>query len=427
MKKLIWLTEKRIVKKLIEFEDNPRLKLSESKIKTLKESVSKFNLVEIPAIDLHDKIIAGHQRVKILMLLGRGDEEIDVRVPNRELTEKEFKEYNLRSNISIGEWDWDALKDINFETLLDVGFDNNELSNVWDGNLTVEDDDFDVEKELEKIKSPKTKLNDLILLGNNKLFCGDSTIPENVNKLVGGQKIAMINFDPIYNIGLNYNTGIATKGKYGGSATDKKTPEEYRAFLKTILKNGLAHVLPDCHIFCWCDEINIGLIQSLYSELGIDNRRVCLWIKNNANVTPQIAFNKVYEPCVYGTIGTPYLSPSVHNINEVLNRELGTGNRLPDDIMDLFNIWLVKRVNGRDYQHPTQKPPGVYEKSLRRATKPGDAILDLFGGSGSQLIAAEQLKRKAFLCEIDPIFCDVIVTRYEQLTGKEAIYVNSQK
>jgi DNA modification methylase len=95
--------------------------------------------------------------------------------------------------------------------------------------------------------------------------------------------------------------------------------------------------------------------------------------------------------------------------------------------MDLFNIWLVKRVNGQDYEHPTQKPPTLYEKAFRRCTKPGNIILDLFGGSGSQLVAAEQLKRRAFLCEIDPIFCDVIVTRYQQLTGKEAQYVNSEK
>lgn len=144
-------------------------------------------------------------------------------------------------------------------------------------------------------------------------------------------------------------------------------------------------------------------------------------------MTPQTAFNKVYEPCVYGTIGNPYLSPSLHNLSEVLNKEVGTGNRLSDDIMDLFNIWLVKRVNAHDYEHPTQKPPTLYEKAFRRCTKPGDIILDLFGGSGSQLIAAEQLKRRALLCEIDPVFCDVIVARYTELTGKEAIYVDPKE
>ena len=193
-----------------------------------------------------------------------------------------------------------------------------------------------------------------------------------------------------------------------------------------VLVNGLAHTYRDCHVFTWCDQTYIGLIQSIYAELKISNKRVCLWIKNSHNPTPQIAFNKAYEPCVYGTIGNPHLS-AIHNFNEVLNREVGTGNRLTDDIMDIFDIWLAKRVAGQDYEHPTQKPPTLYEKAFRRCSKPSDIILDLFGGSGSQLIAAEQLKRRAFLCEINPIFCDVIVARYKELTGKEAIYVSTKE
>lgn len=119
----------------------------------------------------------------------------------------------------------------------------------------------------------------------------------------------------------------------------------------------------------------------------------------------------------------PYLAPTPANLNEVLNKEVGTGNRLPDDILDLFNIWLAKRLPTTDYEHPTQKPPTVYEKSLRRCTKPGDTVLDVFGGSGTTLVACEQLRRRAFLCELEPIFCDVIVKRYQELTGKEAEYV----
>jgi len=86
----------------------------------------------------------------------------------------------------------------------------------------------------------------------------------------------------------------------------------------------------------------------------------------------------------------------------------------------LFNIWLAKRLPAQEYEHPTEKPPTLHEKALRRCTKAGDIVLDLFGGSGSTLIACEQLKRRAFLCEIEPIFCDLIIKRYEVLTGKEA-------
>ena len=99
---------------------------------------------------------------------------------------------------------------------------------------------------------------------------------------------------------------------------------------------------------------------------------------------------------------------------------MATGNRTLDDILDLLDLWLVKRLPGQDYEHPTSKPPTLHEKPLRRCTKPGDVVVDLFGGSGSTLIACEQLKRRAFLCEIDPVFCDVIIKRFTELTGKEA-------
>jgi DNA modification methylase len=421
--KLFWHTEKRKIKDLIPFDKNPRI-LSEFQEEKLKDSLKKFGLVEIPVIDVDNKLIAGHQRIKILILLGRGSEEIDVRVPNRKLSQQEFEEYNLRSNVSNGEWDLDLLKNIDTDILLDIGMDENVLSNMWNETLSVEDDEFDVDKTISEIKVPKTKLGDLIILGNHRLHCADNQNPESVKKLVGDNKINMLNFDPIYNIGLDYNNGISTKGKYGGTVKDKKSDIEYRNFLRTALQNGLNYCFPDVHCMCWCDEKFIGMLQSIYSELGIDNKRVCIWVKNNCSPTPQVAFSKVFESCVYGTRGSPYLSPTVHNLSEIMNKEIGTGNRLCDDIFDIFNLWLVNRVNAQEYCHPTQKPASLYEKSLRRCTKPGDIVLDLFGGSGSQMVACEQLKRKAFLCEIDPVFCDVIVKRFKDLTGQEAIYEN---
>ena len=97
---------------------------------------------------------------------------------------------------------------------------------------------------------------------------------------------------------------------------------------------------------------------------------------------------------------------------------------MTDDILDLMDIWLVKRLPSNQYDHPTEKPPSLHEKALRRCTKPGDTVLDIFGGSGSTLIACEQLKRRAIVVEIEPVFCDLIIRRYQQLTGKEAIHAN---
>ena len=144
-------------------------------------------------------------------------------------------------------------------------------------------------------------------------------------------------------------------------------------------------------------------------------------------LTPQVAFNKAYEACVYGTIGNPYISDRLNNLTEVLNKEVDTGNRTLDDIFDIFNIWLARRLPTSSYEHPTEKPPTLHEKPLRRCTRVGDSVLDLFGGSGSTLIACEQLKRKCIMAEIEPIFCDLIIRRYKNLTGGELLKVNTIK
>jgi hypothetical protein len=124
---LAWNTERRKVVDLIPYEQNPRI-LTKKQAGDLRKSLEKFNLVEIPVIDTHDRIIAGHQRLKIMQMIGRGEEEIEVRVPNRELTEKEFQEYNIRSNKNTGEWDFDILAN-SFDTsdLVGWGFDEKEL------------------------------------------------------------------------------------------------------------------------------------------------------------------------------------------------------------------------------------------------------------------------------------------------------------
>ena len=149
-----------------------------------------------------------------------------------------------------------------------------------------------------------------------------------------------------------------------------------------------------------------------------------MWIKDNQNPTPQVAFNKVTEFCLYGTRGRPYLSDKFKNLNEIMNKEVTSGGRLIEDIMDLFNIWLVKRIAGNDYSHPTQKPVTLYEKSLRKCSRPGDIVLDLCAGSGALMAACHQLKRTAYLVEIEPIFCQLIINRYEQLSKTKVKKLN---
>jgi len=423
-KKLLWRTERRRVNDLLPYEKNPRV-ITDIQMLALKKSLKKFNLAELPAINLDGKICAGHQRIKALQLLGRGEEEIEIRIPNRQLTGKEFKEYLLISNRSGGTFDWDILKtDFDIDLLLETGFDSGDLSHIFDDNLEVADDNFNEEVELKKIKKTDIKLGDMFALGRHRLICGDALDPAVAKKLMGKAKADMADVDLPFNIGLSYNSGVSGKGKYGGSTNDSKTDDEYRIFVKTIMQNALAASKEDAHIFFWCDERYVWLFQELYRELGIDSKRLCIWIKDNASPTPKIAFNKVTEFCAYGTVGRPWLNDKIKNLNEIQNKEVTTGNRLTEDILDLFNIWLVKRLPGNEYLHPTQKNPTLHEKALRRCTRPGDIVLDLTAGSGSILSACEQLKRTAYMCDYEPLFCQLIINRFKQISNERIKKLN---
>jgi DNA modification methylase len=425
-KKIEWHTEHRIINSLIRYEKNPRT-LSPVQLAGLQRSLKKFNVAELPCINTDGTLVAGNQRVLALSLLGRGDEEIEVRVPNRKLTEAEFKDYLLTSNRSGASWDWEKLaRDFDLGELLNAGFDSMDLSNIFDDNLEVEaNDDFDEDDEAEKAKDTEIKLGDIFMLGRHKLVCGDALDPNTAKILMGDARADLVDTDLPYNIGLSYDKGVGKKnGGYGGSVDDNKTDDEYRNFVKTIMQNALSVSKPDCHQAWWCDERYVWLFQTLYKELGIDSKRLCIWVKDNASPTPKNAFNKVTEFVVYGTMGRPYLSDKVKNLNEIQNKEISTGNRLIEDILDLLNIWMVKRMSGSEMEHPTQKSPSIHEKMLRRCTKPGDIVLDMTAGSGSLLSACEQLKRTAYCCERSEVFCQVIINRFKKISNDPIIKLN---
>jgi DNA modification methylase len=423
-KHLEWRTEHRKVKDLIRYEKNPR-SLSPLQLDGLKRSLRKFNLAELPAINTDGTLVAGNQRVLALSLIGRDEEEIEVRIPNRKLTDKEFRDYLLTSNRSGADWDWAKLaEDFDLGELMTAGFDDTDLSTIFDDHLEILDDEMDEDKEVERAKGTDIQVGNMFTLGRHKLICGDATDPETVKKLMGDARADLVDDDVPFNIGLSYNSGVGGKSAYGGTMNDSKTDHEYRTFLHTVMSNALAASKPDAHFIVWCDERYVWLLQTLYRELSIDSKRLLIWIKDNASPTPKLAFNKVTEFAVYGTVGRPYLSDKVKNLNEIQNKEVGTGNRLTDDILDLLNIWLVKRVHGSEMEHPTQKSPTLHEKALRRCTKPGDIVLDITAGSGSLLSACEQMGRTAYLCELEPVFCQVIINRYIALTHGKVTKLN---
>lgn len=402
---------------------NPRY-WSDEAIKKLTESIKRFGLTEPLLVNSYparkNQIISGHFRWTIAQKLNI--KMVPVIYLSIESVKKE-EELLLRMNANQGTFDFQLLQEFDPNILLDV-FDSSSLSMIWDENLEVENDGFDLEQEIEKAKETDIKLGDMFAMGPHRLLCADATKPESAKKVASDTKVNVINTDNPYNIGLSYEGGIGGKRNFGGKTNDKKTDDQYRQFIKSLLKNGLSVSEKDCHVFFWLDERYIGMMQELYRETDVVQKRLIFWIKDNQNPVPKVAFNKATELCLYGVRGAPFLSDKVKNLNEVLNKEMSTGGRLLDDIMDMFNIWLAKRLPTSQYEHPTMKPPTLYEKSLRRCSKPGDVILDLTAGSGSLMIACQALKRTALLVEIEPVFCQLICNRYEKLTNKKVTKIN---
>lgn len=421
--KLKWITIQKKVSELIEAKNNPR-KISQEQIEDLKKSLKKFGLVDIPVVDLDFKVLSGNQRLKVLQMIGEENSLIDIRYPNRKLTTKEAKEYMIRGNRHNGEWDFDILKkEFDLDFLLNIGFNQIELSKEWDKEKEVEDDECNVEKEIKKIKNPKTKLGDIIELGNHRIICGDSTDPDTLKRLFGNKRVSMIYSDPVYNLNIRYNSGIGGKQDYGGNVNDKRSFEEYYKFLEKSLECALSVSNNNLHVFYWCDQVYIGIVQEIYRKHNIQNKRVAIWLKNSQNPVPSVAFNKCYEPCVYGVVNNPYLAEDNTKLNEVLNKEFTTGN----DLYDSVDIWLSKRLSSKNYEHATSKPITLHEKAIKRCTKVNDIILDSFLGSGSTLLCAEQLGRVVYGCELEPVFCDLIIKRWEAMTNKKSKTISYEK
>lgn len=402
---------------------NPRV-WSDAATKNLKASIRAHGLVDPVLLsgvpERMNQIISGHFRVSIMRELGY--KTMPAIYLNIASEDKE-RALALRLNRVGGDWDIELLREFDPTLLLETGFDETDLSRVWDDLLEISDDHFDTQKALADIKIPRTKTGDLITLGKHKVICGSAEDESVVAHLMSKERADLIYADFPFNINLNYESGIGGTRDYGGTLTnDNKSPTEYRQFLKNILTNCLEFSKLDIHVFGWCDQSNIWLLQILYPELGLAPKRVLTWLKNQFSPTPKIAFSKSTENIVYGVRGKPFINQQVRNLNEIVNKEVGSGNRTLEDIIDLIDLMLVKRLPSAQYEHPCEKSPELCEKPLRRCSKPGDIILDPCGGSGMSTIAAEQLGRRCFTVEIQPIFVDLICRRFTELTGIEPVY-----
>lgn len=410
-KNLSWHTEKRKIIELVPCSYNPRI-ITDEQRQHLEKSLKKFNIVEIPAINTDNTLLAGHQRVAVLIALGRGDELIDVRVPNRKLTKAEADEYMIRSNKNTGDWNFDLLKNFNFDFLQDIGFNSFELDNIFD--MGCKEDDFDAEKEYEKIKTSTTKIGDVYQLGAHRLVCGSSTDSKMYEKLLGSSKARLIFTDPPYNIDYTSPTG-----KKANLLNDKLTDDQCLKFFISVLKNLYKFSTDDVSIYWWYANKNVVINRVAFESTDWRFAQEIIWLKNS-HVLSMGDYHKCYEPCQFGWKKEKkhYRNKKYTKFSDVLSFDV-------EKYQDMLDVWFQKRDNVNAYVHPTQKPVRLAERALKRNSDVDDIVIDSFGGSGSTLIACEQLKRKCMLIELDQKYCDVIVKRWEKFTGRKAKLVRS--
>ncbi len=439
--KLEWHNERRKVKDLVPHPNNPR-QLTEQQAKVLTKSLEKFNLVEIPAIDTDNTLLAGHQRMKLMLLLGRGDEEIDVRMPNRKLTKEEADSYNILSNKATGEWDWGILANWDEKLLLDSGFTKLELSRGFDLNLK-EDEGEDEVPEVDEKAPPIAQLADVWQLGQHRLMCGDATKSEDVDKLMNGRKAQMVFTDPPYNVDYVGGGNYADNGKQEREKiqNDKMTDEQFAEFMDKSLAN-MFKVTEGVFYICMSSK-ELSNLKRAFEKNGGHWSAFIIWVKNHFTLSRSDWQNQ-YEPILYGWNknitnhyflgfrdqanvweGLEKLKPKFIDGKTVLkigeyHIELEgnvTGKVMIKKNMD---IWRENKP-AKSTEHPTMKPIKLMEKALIASSQQNDIVLDLFGGSGSTLIACEKTNRLCRMMEIDQHYCDVIIKRWEEMTGQKAV------
>ncbi|MDE2001753.1 MAG: DNA modification methylase [Patescibacteria group bacterium] len=396
-------------------EYNPRT-FTDKEFSDLKESIARFGIVEPFVVNAAENrknvLIGGHFRLKVAQALGY--DEVPVVYVNIPDLAKE-QELNIRLNKNTGEFDWKLLASIDEGILLDVGFQKVELREKFGINKDIAEDDFDAEKEYDAISEPTSKFGEIYELGRHRLMCGDSTDPQQVAKLVKGAKANLIFTDPPYNVDYKYakyeaiHGGRRKKFIHGGQIfNDNKSPQEFYEFLLAVFKNAHAHTTDDAPIYvCHATKTQEQFFKA-FAEAGFHFSQTIIWLKERIILAMGQDFHRVYEPIIFG-----WKEGQKHYTNKFMTteKELWDLDRLAFE--ERLDVWFQARDKSKDYEHPTQKPVRLVGRAIRKSCPPDGAVLDLFGGSGSTLLAAEQSERSAFLMELDPAYCDVIRKRYE--------------
>lgn len=371
------------IKDIIPYDKNPRF--NDKAVEYVANSIKEFGFKVPVVLDKNNVIVTGHTRVKACEKLGIN--EIPC-IYADDLTEEQVKAFRLADNKvgEIAQWDFDLLNieldDINLD-MSEFGFLDMDLESEQDKEVV--EDDYEVEPP----KEPKSKYGQIYQLGRHRLMCGDSTKEEDVAKLMNGEKADMVFTDPPY--GYEYQSNMRTK-------TEKfevlKNDDKILNFMKPLKKyvDGFVFI---CTTWKVLDKW-LELFNSYYKLTNM-----IIWNKGGGGIGDlKHTFSTDYEIILCSNNG-----------KKITGKRIGS-------------VWDIKKDNANDYIHATQKPIELSYNAILNTTKINCNVIDLFGGSGSTLIACEQLERNCYMMELDPKYIDVIIDRWEQFTGEKAVLLN---
>ena len=367
---------------VVPYENNPRH--NDNAVEAVANSIKEFGWKQPIVVDKDNVVIVGHTRLKAAQKLGLT--EVPVLIAD-DLDPEKVKAYRLADNKTneLAFWD-DELLDIELGDITDIDMEQFGFDLSEDEPTETTEDDY----EAEPPEEPKAKLGDLYQLGNHRLICGDSTDPAVVDRLVDGVKADMVFCDAPY--GYKYESNY--QDKYKMLQNDDKILDFIPAIWGAMKDN--------CPVYEFCGWQSLKQWLEYFENTSLDLKNVIIWKKNNWSMGDlKGAYAGQYEVILYLNKGRVELN----------------GARDTD-------IWEFDREPPK--MHPTMKPIELIAYALNKSSKRDDVVLDCFGGSGSTLIACEQLNRKCYMCELDPRYIDVIIDRWEQFTGEKAVKIGGE-
>lgn len=376
-------------------------------------------------------IVEGHGRLMAAKSLGMTTVPV-IRLDH--LTDEQRREYGIMHNktAELSDWDWEKLEhELAVLDLSEFGltFDAQQVEDTEEELLAAVREDEAPEPpnndpEKGEVRQPRVHRGEIWQLGQHRLMCGDSTDAADVAALMDGQQADAVVTDPPYNVAIENAAGKTIQN-------DDMSTDEFRQFLRAAFKQLDAHLKPGGAFYVWLASRTQATFEAALADNGLTVRQQLIWVKN-ALVLGRQDYQWRHEPCFYGwRDGAAHWFTPDRTQTTVYEDKPDYGSMSKADLVALLeqqykaedgppSTVIFEKKPMADDAHPTMKPVRLIARQIRNSTRPGEAVLDLFGGSGTTMIAAEQLGRRAYLMELDERYADVIIERYEQFTGKKA-------